>query len=244
MIRNNFIFILILLALTSCRGKITVGNQNTLNNDTNCRLDSGFVKSMDKNNNLINITYYYNEKMNGSCINYYPNGKISDSGYYKDNLTDGYWTFFDSLGSKTYSNFYYKNLEYGPQLWYSENVLHKFNFLTFDKKTLVSITYNKTGDFDSLISFNMGLNIYKKNDHRYNLFAYLPKIPNTNQFFAIGIRNKLNTKELYPVSGDIFLIDTLLVPPPEGWNYYLSCHIQSKYKYYNKIFMEQYVFDK
>ena len=230
----------LLSILISCRestGSKYNGDKNSKKHVSK-ELHEGPIKYYDSDNNLINITNFKMGRKNGPCVNYFLNGKISDSGFYFFDLADGYWTFFDSTGNRIYCNYYYKNLEYGPQLWFKNNLLTKFEFLSFDKNTITTINYKSTGKFDSLVKFDMGFNILEKNKDDLDLFAYLPRIPGVDQHFAIGVKNNANTKELFPLGGNDYIIDTILRPPPVGWNYYISCHIQDKPNSYNKIFLE------
>jgi hypothetical protein len=240
---NRMKYILFLFILFSCNEKKSI-DANNIKGEKSLKDSADMViegpnKYYDSNKKLINITTYKMGKKEGPYINYFPNGAVSDSGFYHDDLANGYWIFFDSTGSKIYSTYFYNNLEYGPQLWYKSNYLYKFEFLSFDKTSLAVVTYKGVGEIDRLYYFNMVVHILPKNDQDLNLFAYLPKIPGTSQHFAIGIKNNKNTKELYAVNGYDFIIDTLLRPPPTGWNYYISCHIQDKSGSYNKIFLEQ-----
>lgn len=243
----KFYTILIVIVLFSCHTKRESNNNNIRNGalladsiDTN---GNGPKSTYDSNHKLVNISYFNKGDRNGPNVNYSPNGEKSDSGFYENNLVNGYWVFFDSSGNKIYSTYFYKNLEYGPQLWYEGNQLHKYEFMTFDKSTLVRVIYKNDKQFDT-VRFDTGIHILPKREDLYNLFAYLPRIPNAIQHFAIGIRNNESSKELLPVKGFDFIIDTVLAPPPTGWNYYISCHIQDESGLYNKVFVEQVIVSK
>jgi hypothetical protein len=239
--------ILIVIVLFSCHTKQEYNDNNirngSLSTDSIGTNGNGPKSTYDSNHKLVNISYFTNGDRNGPFVNYFPNGEKSDSGFYENNLVNGYWVFFDSSGNKIYSTYFYKNLEYGPQLWYEGNHLHKYEFMTFDKSTLVRVIYKNDKQFDT-VRFNTGIHILPKREDVYNLFAYLPKIPNAIQHFAIGIRNNDSSKELFLVKGFDFIIDTVLAPPPTGWNYYISCHIQDESGLYNKIFVEQVIVRK
>ncbi len=240
--------IIIVIALFACHNKGKF-NDNIIN-DGALSIDSvgqngNLPKSTyDNNHKLVNISYFNKGHRNGPYINYFPNGEKSDSGFYENNLVNGFWVFFDLSGNKIYSTYFYKNLEYGPQLWYEGNQLHKYEFMTFDKSTLVRVIYKNDKQFDT-VRFDTGIHILPKSDDVYNLFAYLPKIPNAIQHFAIGIRNNEKFRGTFFLLKDsILLLIRLLAPPPAGWNYYISCHIQDESGLYNKVFVEQVIVRK
>jgi hypothetical protein len=248
---NNVLkYIIIYVALNGCHS----GNQNfikgsaanaiKLTDTSPIKKNTGKQEIFDKNHKLSNTSSYQNGVKNGPSINYFPSGQISDSGFYHEGLASGNWMFFNENGQKIYSTYFYQNLEYGPQCWFVNNEIHKFEFLSFDKTSLALIIYNNPDKFEKVYYFSMDTHILPKNDQGVDLFAYLPKIPNSIQNFAIGIAKDQVKKELFPVRGFDFLVDTLLNSPPTGWNYYISCHVQDKVGSYNEIFVEEVIVKK
>jgi hypothetical protein len=168
---------------------------------------------------------------------------VADSVKFICDKENGYWKYYDSNGNNVYQNYYYFSLRYGPELIYENNRLRHYRFSNFNRLVSVECFYDSLENLDSIGLFKMDLTINEflyENRPVQSLFAYLPKIPKSNQSFSIGLTNKEHQdKKLYDVEGHDFFIDTLLSIPPLGWYYYLACNLKSNSGLVKKYYIEE-----
>ena len=189
---------------------------------------------------LYNVSNYRKGIKDGMSVNYYSNQVISDSVEYKNGKESGYWRHFDIKGGDTYGNFYYYGLQFGPELIFKNDHLQKYLFSDLDRKIIIACDYDDGGKIDTNFRYEMQFALRSvKYDAKpvLNLFGFLPFIPHAGQTYSLGITNKEHAdKELAPLSGHDFLIDTLLAVPPSGWRYFIGCNLKTNdgsfHKYY------------
>jgi hypothetical protein len=197
-----------------------------------------------KEGKLLNTTMYKDGMKNGISINYFPNGLVSDSVEFKCGKEVGYWRYFDVAGKKQYADYYYYGLQYGPELIYESDKLHKFLFSDLNRKVIVNCFYNSLGNLDSIGWFSMNFVVLDKlfdNKPVKNLFAYLPDIPGATQSFSIGTTNKEHQDSaICSVRGHDFIIDTIMPLPSSGRFYYIACKLKTEGDSINKVFIEEF----
>jgi len=225
------------------------------NSDTKKKFHSYYiVASENKNGNFDGIARYYNydDKLisfinyvdgvkHGKATNYFINNNIKDSFEYHFGNPHGYWYHFDSLGKLNAITYYYHGIKFGPEYLISDTI-NKFYFSDFGKYDLVYAEFDPINGLSSLDLYKMKINVRKiiqDGKDFINLFSYLPKIPESINQFAIGVVNKENIqKELFKISSEKIFIDTLLPTIDDGYNYYISAHIQSNNGLINRIYIE------
>ena len=241
------IFILILIYIScsnlGAKKRVKIKNYFVEANFENGKISDGVAKYYNANGKIVNTTLYEKAMRNGISINYYSNGVVSDSIEFVQDKENGFWNNYDSFGIILYSNYYYYGLLFGPELIYKGGKVNKFFFSNFNRDDIVECYYNSVGKLDSIAQFKMNFTVLDKvcdNRRVKNLFGYLPKVPNTFQNYAIGLTNKnKQDREMFPVQGHDFIIDTLLLPPPKGWYYYLACHLKADDNSINKVYIEE-----
>ena len=55
--------------------------------------------------------YYVNDKLNGSYIQYYPNGIVKEEGIFKDGAKVGEWRYYDISGELVSTDNYLEVIE-------------------------------------------------------------------------------------------------------------------------------------
>ena len=215
-------------------------------NFINDKIIDGEARFYDSAGILYNVSNYQNGKKNGVFINYYPNGNISDSVRYISDKEFGYWVHYDSMGNNEYGNYYYYGLQFGPELFFKGNKFHKFMFSDLNRRVLVEYYYDSKKGVDTNILFKMQFTLNAvvfENKQVLSLFGYLPILPHTIQKYAIGLTTKDHVvKELSPITGRNFLIDTLLPLPPAGWHYYVSCNLKANNDSLNRFYIDEYMY--
>ena len=193
---------------------------------------NGTTELYDNSGRLNSILNYKNDLLSGICIHYFPNGIVADSVMYAYDKPQGYWRHFKEDGDLVHTTFFYFGLRFGPDLWYyKDHILKSFDFLNFEREPIVECIYNTHGNLDSIKKFDLKVMLTDKEKNGSQLvefFAYLPRIPLTEDFYSIGIADKNHVKQkLCDIEGSNFLIDTLLNAPPSEYHFYLQCEVKA-----------------
>lgn len=246
-VQTKIIFVAAVLISVGCSSNlniktIKVGSYTLKGNFNDDSTADGRVEYYDSSGHFSKWLTFKNNLKDGPAVVYHPNGSISDSGIFKYDRQYGYWSHYASRGKYKWIDFYYWGLPLGPELFYQDKKLTRFQFNDFNREPLVICRYDTAEKLSLIERFSMKLVFgdnsgLKKELNR--LFAYLPKIPNSEQEFSIGITNKnKDDKKLFAVISNNFFIDTLLPNPPTEWNYYILCSIKTNDGYINKNYME------
>ena len=205
----------------------------------------GIARYYDSSGVLNGVTNFRDGIKEGISINYYPNGKVSDSVEYRSGKEFGYWKEYDEKGNITCGNYYYYGVQFGPELVFENSRLKKFLFSDLNRSKIVECNYSSPGIIDTGILFRPQFNIKSvrfQGKLVFNLFGYLPAIPHTEQRYSIGLSNEAHQdRELTPITGHDFMIDTLLAPPPSGWHYYIGCRLKANKDSIDKFYIQEIV---
>jgi len=225
--------------------KVKVGSSYVEAHFVDSMTIDGLAKYYDSAGGLSNVVTYRMGKREGVSINYYPNKMIRDSVQYISDKESGYWMHYDEKGNLIYGNFFYYGLQFGPELVFENNRLKKFLFSDFNRRVIIESDYSTPGRIDTGFFFNMQFalkTVVFEDKPVFNLFGYLPAIPRTKSSFSIGLTNDAHQdKELTPITGHDFIIDTLLSLPPHGWHYYISCRLKANKDSIDKVYIEEIV---
>lgn len=205
---------------------------------------NGKTEYYDSSGQLTGIINYRDDEKWGISKHFYPNGAVSDSVEYVCDKEQGYWRHYDQSGTPTHFSFFYFGLQFGPDLWYDKDkVLRNYYFLNFERQPIAECTYDRYGHLDSIIKMEPTVIFDERNKNGipvYKFFAYLPRIPLTEEAYSIGIidGNRV-TRKLCDIEGSNFLIDTMLAAPPPGYHFYLACDLKAnKGKFEQTIMVE------
>jgi len=191
------------------------------------------VKYYDLNDSLIAKSFFKDGKKEGLSTNYFPNGNIKATTYFKYGLTNGFHKVFDSSsGNLYYTDYYYYGLDVGPAIYYNENKSPDiFYFINLQNETLLTIDYNDWGGikdvYKSCINFTTS-----KVDRRREIDLLLYLINPPKFFFKYSIIKKkkkakddfIETQSVTP-NGDIPFIVKALPFLPDDENYCIGLNI-------------------
>lgn len=230
-----FLSILILAGCTS-NNQVKIETSHEGSSTIKARYTNGMrngrTEIYDGSGHLRGIRTYKNDSLSGISIDYFSNGIMSDSLTYVCGKPQGYWAHYYQDGNFRHIAYYYFGLQFGPDIWYRrDDILKSFSFLNFEKEPIVECTYNTHGNLDSIIKMDLKVILTDEEQNGSQLvefFAYLPKIPFTDDSYSIGIADQNHVKQkLCDIKGSNFLIDTVLSAPPNGYHLYLKCDVKS-----------------
>jgi hypothetical protein len=156
-------------------------------------------------NRLLKQVNCSNGVVDGPCIEFYPNGRVSTRYYVSNRKLNGVVFIYDTTGNIVSENFYYYGLRVGEGKEYENKKLKSYSFYSLDNKLLFkidydSIKYKKISQLESkFFFFNEssyqtieGSNFSEKK-HEY--FVYLPNPPNFEfQYSLVVIDSLYNVK--------------------------------------------------
>jgi len=221
----------IVLLLIGCNNdndvtKKMVKNKIIESNFINDSIYHGVTKIYDSNYHLESKITFSRGIRNGESVNYYMNGKISDSSFYRAGLKNGYNYVFDSTGQLIYINYFFYGHQFGEEFFFRNYRPYQYIFKNFEKKNIFSCGYDSIGIFaysGEIINATIyGTTVNKMPN--YGLFAYFLNPPHVQIIYSLGvIQQKTNTnKKILVFDNKKFFIDTILSIPPVGWKYYIS----------------------
>ena len=156
--------------------------------------DSVFKTFYFPNGGVSSLGYLVNNLPSGQWINYHENGKVKSVGFWKNNALDSNWVFYNTSGQKVLEENYVSGKKHGNQTKYDslgiikithfyqgkKDGLEVFYFSGLDslkyqesnyvnnKKDGKSYEYDTSGNIITIINYNMGLLVDKKEINRYD----------------------------------------------------------------------------
>ena len=154
--------------------------------------DSVFKTFYFPNGGVSSLGYLVNNLPSGQWINYHENGKVKSVGFWKNNALDSNWVFYNTSGQKVLEENYVSGKKHGNQTKYDslgiikithfyqgkKDGLEVFYFSGLDslkyqesnyvnnKKDGKSYEFDTSGNIITIINYNMGLLVDKKEINR------------------------------------------------------------------------------
>ena len=118
----------------------------------------GVVKYHSMNNRIIKQVNYKNGVIEGPCIEFYPNGSISEKYNILQGEYNGQVYIYDTSGNIQREDFYYYGLRMGGSLSYENKKLTEYSFYSLENKCIFeikydSIMYKKISELESKFIF-------------------------------------------------------------------------------------------
>lgn len=143
---------------------------------------------------LVRKEYYNNGELNGVTTTYYLNGIIKSQTGFENGRKLGENIYFDTLGKKSYSDYYYFDIPVGPIIFYNSNGTPKrFFFVSMDNQTLLDFDYSSWTGIEkiatSLINYTSEEEIIDSTQHS-SIFLYIIKPPKISTEYKIVRKNR------------------------------------------------------
>ncbi len=183
--------------------------------------------------NLLESKIQYNKGIkHGFEINYYSNGRIYDSSFYINGQKNGFHYVYDSSGQLVYKDYYFRGFGIGGKAFYKQGKPHQYIFSNFEKRDIYSCEYDSQGmrKYNGEL-LNLSLYTVKLNNQKHEgLFIYLISPPDINIEYTLGItdENEKVKKRVATFDNNRMFVDTILTPPSQGFQYYLSVDYNDK----------------
>jgi antitoxin component YwqK of YwqJK toxin-antitoxin module len=242
-----FVIVIVVLSCKSNPGerkfkRVDMFNRMVEGHFTNDSIVDGEFKYYTYTNYLDSkITFSHGQK-NGVAVNYYPNGSIWDSSFYKSGVKHGHHYVFDSLNRLVYRDYYFYGQTLGGQIFYKRNRINRYVFHDFEKNQLYEGLYDSTGALYKYGGEIVNANLYQVNKNslsNYGVFAYLLDPPNVTIKYTLGLIEDItdDKKELATFVNERVFIDTIVPEPGMGWNYYIAADYNDTINNYHKVFL-------
>lgn len=148
---------------------------------------------------LVRKEYYENGKLNGGSCTFYLNGVLKSETNFNNGRKLGVNNYFDSLGKKIYSDYYYYDIPVGPITYYNpDGTPKRFFFASMDNQTLMDFEYSSWTGVEkiarSLIYYTKEYEI-ADSIRDLSIFLYIIKPPKISTEYKIVRKNKKNTTD-------------------------------------------------
>lgn len=166
----KFMLILMFLPLVICCQ--TNNKTNIVKNCSDSDCESGVYKNnkkegvwrrYDKDNNLLQISYYSEGKLNGTSVSFYSNGRVYSTGNYVNDKPHGNVTIYSENGNINLSdNYFYGKKEGFSYLYYKDGKLQSKWFYEEGKREGKQCEFNEKQDTLKIEYYKKGNIIDKK----------------------------------------------------------------------------------
>lgn len=175
---------------------------------------------------LITRANFSKNKLDGSSIDYYPDGSIKDSMFYIDDKSNGFRYKWDKEGKVSYFHYSYFNISVGPIAFFASGIPEEYSFSSFDRDVLFVAKYDSLGlkHFSGNILNFKTMYLTRDDEEKMELLLYLLNPPLINIKYSlidVNLESKFQ-KEIYTFNNNQVFIDTLLPILEKGHNYYLQ----------------------
>lgn len=195
-------------------------------------LFNGVVKYYDSSNTYLGYGTYKHGYSEGVAVNYFKNGRIYDSSFFRNNMRNGFAYQFYNNGILEYKVFYLNDRPFGHMFEYDKSGnVQEYHFVNFEGKIIFenfmkdSVEYWKGEQIQA--------NIYSEAKDTSNdyLFLYLFASPFVDRHYEIGILDSANKiVSSKPILSKKCFYEQKLTRLPMEEKYAVILHSYNKFK--------------
>lgn len=201
------------------------------------------------NAKLAFIISYKNGIRHGPSMNFHSNGKVYDSVNFTYGLENGYHYVYDSSGKLGYVDFYFNGHQFGPEIFYENDRVGSFYFMTFEKFSLYEASYdfrgipiNIKGELVNVFPYQANLN----NQPASGVFSYFVHPPHPKVEYALVLKEPGSSKEILLKEFDrnLVFVDTVLPRAKDGSNYFMKVSIYDSSNRIKQIILSELIYNE
>lgn len=225
------------------RSKKDLGNMWVYANFLHDSIIDGEAKYYDKSGNLLAINNFKKGIREGAALQFFPNGKLSDSLTLINGVEHGYDYSYQYNGDIKWKQFYYHGLKVGDRYYYTDNIVRKYIYQDFNRQIIAECAFDSLGKCLKIqYTCNPAMIDVIRDDNKsiLNIFAYLPRpdmFEVEHRLCLIDNKNKIQGQSVIN-PGKPFL-DTSLNYPEQGWKYAIYSYVNRPKDSLYKLFIDE-----